>query len=247
MSAGTAVILGAGLGSRLRPLTDDRPKCVVELAGEPLAVRMLRQLADRGVRRGVVVVGHFAERARQLVGGRVGGLEVDFVENAEFATTNTMYSTHLAMDALRGGGYLVEGDIACSDEAVDRLVAAPPSQGFWAASPWTPAHTGSRLRDDGTGRIVGQEIWRAATEGSTRGLWKSAGMLKLDPATAAVLADCLALEVAAGRRNVYYDDVVGRHLARFDLRVLELAPGSWVEIDDHADLADAQRLVGGRT
>jgi choline kinase len=246
MSAGV-LLLGAGLGARLRPLTDDRPKCVVEVAGEPLAARVLRQFAERGVRRATVVIGHFAERARELIGERIGGLEIRFVENREYATTNTMYSTLLGIEALRGGGFLVEGDIVADDAVIDRLIAADPARSHWAVDAWTPAHTGSRLRDDGAGAIVGQEIWRAATTGPTDRLWKSAGMLRLSAAGAQALAETLRHEADAGQRSIYYDDVIGRHLSRFDLRILDLAGAPWVEIDDLDDMAQARaRFPRGR-
>jgi choline kinase len=239
------VVLGAGLGQRLRPLTDDRPKCVVELAGEPLAVRMLRQFAARGCRHGVVVVGHQADRARAIIGPRVDTMDVSFVENADYAVTNTMYSALLAAASLEGGAYLVEGDIACGDEVVARLIAADPSLSHWAADPWTPRHTGSRLLVDRSGRIIRQEIWRGVTTGDTTDMWKSAGMLKLSPDGASTLIDALRDEAAAGHRAIYYDDVVGRHVDRFDLRILDLTGAPWVEIDDLADLAEARRLFEG--
>ena len=112
----------------------------------------------------------------------------------------------------------------------------------WAVSAWTPAHSGSRLRTAGHDRrIVGQEIWRAATVGDTTGLWKSAGMLALSPAGAAALGVALGDEAADGRRNIYYDDVIGRHLDAVPLDVLDLGDAPWVEIDDLADLAEARR------
>lgn len=234
------LLLGAGFGARLRPLTDDRPKCVVEIAGEPLAVRVLRQFADRGVRRATVVVGHFAERARELIGPRVGALEVRFVENGSYASTNTMYSALLGIEALAEGGFLVEGDIVADDAAIDRLVAAAPVRSHWGADPWTPAHTGSRLRDDGSGALVEQEIWRGPTTGSTERMWKSAGMLRLSAAGARALAETLRIEADAGNRSIYYDDVIGRHLSRFDLRILDLTGAPWVEIDDLSDLTQAR-------
>lgn len=245
MSERAAVVLGAGLGSRLHPFTADRPKCAVELAGEPLAARVIRQLHERGLRRATVVVGHMADRARELVGratAALDGLELSFVENAEYATTNTMYSTLLAMPVLAGGGYLIEGDIAASEAAIDRLVGARPGSSWWAADPWTAAHSGSRLRAGADRRIVGQEIWREATVGDVAGLWKSAGMLALDQRGAADLARALTVEAEAGRRTIYYDDVIGRHLAEIDLHVLDLSGAPWVEIDDPADLAQARRL-----
>ena len=58
----TAMVLAAGLGTRLRPLTDDRPKALVEVGGRALIDHMLDRLADAGVERAVVNVHAFADR-----------------------------------------------------------------------------------------------------------------------------------------------------------------------------------------
>lgn len=57
----TAMVLAAGLGTRMRPLTNDRPKALVEVAGKALIDHVLDRLADGGVRRAVVNVHHFAD------------------------------------------------------------------------------------------------------------------------------------------------------------------------------------------
>jgi MurNAc alpha-1-phosphate uridylyltransferase len=57
-----AMVMAAGLGTRMRPLTDDRPKALVEVAGKPLIDHLLDRLADDGVDRAVVNVHHFADR-----------------------------------------------------------------------------------------------------------------------------------------------------------------------------------------
>lgn len=58
----TAMVLAAGLGTRMRPLTNDRPKALVEVAGRPLIDHVLDRLRDAGVERAVVNVHHFADR-----------------------------------------------------------------------------------------------------------------------------------------------------------------------------------------
>ncbi|MFU8806488.1 MAG: sugar phosphate nucleotidyltransferase, partial [Bradymonadaceae bacterium] len=56
-----AILLIAGMGSRLRPLTEDRPKCLLEVGREPLLVRLLRQLESLGIERVVLATGYMAD------------------------------------------------------------------------------------------------------------------------------------------------------------------------------------------
>jgi hypothetical protein len=146
-----------------------------------LAVRLLRQLAGHGVRRATVVIGHRADRARVILPARLGAMEITLVANPVYAETNTMYSTLLGIDALAEGGYLIEGDIAASDAAIERLAAWSGAGSCWAADAWRRGHSGSRLHTDGTGRILGQDIHRDPTTAASPGRWKSAAMLKLSP------------------------------------------------------------------
>ena len=78
MSAGpnTAMVLAAGLGTRMRPLTDDRPKALVEVAGQALIDHVLRRLGESGVERAVVNVHWFAERLESHLAARSGGPEI---------------------------------------------------------------------------------------------------------------------------------------------------------------------------
>ena len=66
----TAMVLAAGLGARLRPLTNDRPKALVEIAGRPLIDHVLDRLAEAGVTRAVVNVHAFADRLEAHLEGR---------------------------------------------------------------------------------------------------------------------------------------------------------------------------------
>jgi MurNAc alpha-1-phosphate uridylyltransferase len=70
------MVLAAGLGTRMRPLTDDRPKALVEVAGQPLIDHVLRRLGESGVERAVVNVHWFAERLESHLMARADGPEI---------------------------------------------------------------------------------------------------------------------------------------------------------------------------
>lgn len=72
----TAMVLAAGLGTRMRPLTDDRPKALVEVAGRPLIDHVLHRLGESGVERAVVNVHWFAERLESHLAARTDGPEI---------------------------------------------------------------------------------------------------------------------------------------------------------------------------
>ncbi len=69
----TAMVLAAGLGTRMRPLTDDRPKALVEVAGRPLVDHVLDRLAEAGVEQAVVNVHWFADRLERHLAARGRG------------------------------------------------------------------------------------------------------------------------------------------------------------------------------
>ncbi len=85
-----AVILAAGQGIRLRPLTDHCPKCLVEVGGRPILRYQLEALADAGVRECVIVVGHRAAQVRDLFGTRFRDVSITYVENEIFDRTNNI-------------------------------------------------------------------------------------------------------------------------------------------------------------
>jgi len=77
-----AMILAAGRGERLRPITDSIPKPLVEVAGQPLLARHLERLAAAGFRRAVINVSHLAERIVERFGSHSSGIEIEWSREA---------------------------------------------------------------------------------------------------------------------------------------------------------------------
>ena len=157
-----AMILAAGRGERMRPLTNDTPKPLLEVAGKPLIVRLIEQLARAGVRELVINVSHFGERIeRYLAEGARWGVSIAYSREAEPLETAGGIAT--ALPLLGAAPFMVvNGDIH-TDFDFGRLRASPPTRGEAVAHlvlienpPHHPrgdfALTGKRVSNDGPAR-----------------------------------------------------------------------------------------------
>lgn len=92
-----AVILAAGAGTRLRPLTDSRPKCLLEVGGRPLLDYQLEALAAHGIGEVLVVIGHCADQVRTRYANRL-----ETLYDPEYETTNNLHSLWTAREKFAG-------------------------------------------------------------------------------------------------------------------------------------------------
>lgn len=112
------IILAAGQGTRLRPYTDNIPKCMVELAGKPLLHHQLEVLRDAGLSKILLVGGYHAERLN------AEGVEIEL--NPKFATTNMVSTLFCAEEWMQEGEDLIiaYGDIIYEPKVLQSLLAA---------------------------------------------------------------------------------------------------------------------------
>ena len=101
-----AVVLCAGEGSRLRPLTFSRPKHLLPVAGKPILGWALEAIRDAGIREVGVVVGHHAEAVRRYVGsGDTWGLSVEYI--AQLQPLGLAHAVLVARDYVQDEPFLV--------------------------------------------------------------------------------------------------------------------------------------------
>jgi N-acetyl-alpha-D-muramate 1-phosphate uridylyltransferase len=139
------VILAGGLGTRLGALTTARPKCLVEIHGEPFARHQLRLLRDQGVRRVLFCVGHLGEQVRAAVGnGSDLGIQVDYAFDGP-RLRGTAGAIKRCLDRLPESFFVMYGDsyLPCAFEEVEEtfsregragLMTVHANKGRWDAS-----------------------------------------------------------------------------------------------------------------
>jgi choline kinase len=226
-----AVYLAAGEGKRLRPLTADRPKAMIEIDGVPLAERALRSLRAAGIDRIVAVTGHRPEAL-----ARLGDLISDERPNERYAELENIYSLWLARDVVAQGCHIVNSDVLFEVSIARRLVEATGSAVLCAADHGVDAESMKAVACDG--RL--EQLTKDAPAGGNP---EYIGLARIDPADGPRLAAILDEFVQSGRTSVYYEDAIEWLAREVSVRLLPVDGMAWIEIDDHADLERAKREV----
>lgn len=119
----TALLLLAGRGSRLQELTQETPKCLVQVNGKTILERMLANLEAYGIAKVVMVVGYQREKIINAVNSKRPNLDIQFVVNSEWDKTNNIVSLYMAKDYLKEDFLLIEGDIVAEQKSLFLLDA----------------------------------------------------------------------------------------------------------------------------
>ena len=154
----SAIIQAAGLCTRFAPIAYDMPKGLIEIRGEVLIERMIRQLHEAGIYDVVMVVGHKKEMYTYL-GAKYG---VRFVENPDYATTNTCRSLYFALDFM-SRSYVLFSDTYFIDNPFERYVW----EGFYATLPVEGPTDKWIFKTDATGYLT--EMVKGGDEGEYAG------------------------------------------------------------------------------
>ena len=113
------VILAAGMAKRLRPLTDTKPKCLLEVGGRTLLERTVRAMQQAGITEFVVVTGYRGEQIRGFLETSFSSPHFTFLHNSDYEHNNNIYSLWMAGEVVRGREFLLmDSDILCDPAAV---------------------------------------------------------------------------------------------------------------------------------
>jgi choline kinase len=124
-----AIILSAGQGKRLSPLTDRRPKCLIELSGRTLLGWQLLRLAAAGLTEAVVVTGFGANLVdAEIARTRLPGLAVRSLFNPFYGLADNLASCWIARGEMDAEVLLLNGDTLFGDAVAERLIQAPPAE-----------------------------------------------------------------------------------------------------------------------
>jgi choline kinase len=118
----TAVLLAAGTGSRLYPLTENAPKCLTVVNGKSILERLVSSLHLYGFKRLVVVTGYLENHIRNYLGNQAGNIKIEYIFSPLYATTNNIYSLWMARKAVNESFLLLESDLVFDQSLLNAMM-----------------------------------------------------------------------------------------------------------------------------
>lgn len=234
----TALLLAAGTGTRLRPLTLDAPKCLTEVGGIPILERLVDNLRVQGFERLIVVIGHLGDRIQEFLQQYAGELQIDYVISQDYRTTNNLYSLWLAREQIRESFLLVESDLIFEASMLDDML----QPGRMAISRILPWMNGTTVELGVDQRVSAFRMRGELCEDVHQ--YKTVNLYSISLDSWKRIEERLGRYVAAGRLGEYYEatfaDMVADGTLCFDAVFFD--PDRWYEIDTREDLRAAENL-----
>lgn len=243
-----ALILAAGLGSRLGSNTTAKPKCLVPVSGTPILQRMMDNLVAEGVSSVTIAVGYLSEAIRDFVSERYPHLDIRLVVNRDYAVTGSVYSLYLAMQEFPAGQDLlvIEGDVVLAPELLSSLLRTgrQAAEAATLLARYDPCLSGTfALVDRGRVSAWLHETVRAADFPLARS-YKTVNLTYVrEPKALVALDEAIryVIEDNGPRTPLEY---AMQHLISKGMRIDAVDTGEhpWFEVDTPEDLAIAERL-----
>jgi choline kinase len=233
----TALLLAAGTGSRLRPLTLDAPKCLTEVSGEPILARLLDNLRIQGIKRLVVVTGYLDHCVREYLEENAADMQLDYVFNPVYQTTNNIYSLWLAKKAIEEPFVLIESDLVFEASMLEPMLI-PDRIAVSNILPWMNG-TMVELNAD---KAV--KAFHVSHDVDDERRYKTVNICSLSSQSWQRVIARLDRYIEEGRVNEYYETVFAEMVADASLEfdAVLFSENKWYEIDAMEDLHQAELM-----
>ncbi len=235
-----AVILAAGVGSRIRPLTDNCPKSLLKIGEHTILEMMLSHIQDCGINEVVFVIGYLKEQIQDHVKTRFPDLDASFVINEKYAETNTGFSLMLVKDLVKDSGFIkFDADVVFDEKILERLIICNHENCLCVDKNINLAAEEIKVVIDNKNRILKAN----KTVNPKDAAGESIGIEKIGKNTAKLLFKELELMMKDKKNHQeYYESAYERLIEKnVPFYALDITGLKWVEIDTPHDFAIAKK------
>jgi choline kinase len=236
-----AIILAAGVGSRIRPLTDNCPKSLLEIGGVTILERMLSHIQACGINDVVFVLGYLQEQIEAFVNKSFPELNAQFIVNDRYKETNTGFSLMLTEDFVKGSPFIkFDADVLFDREILEKLLASDDQNVLCIDKEIHLDAEEIKVVVNEDNRVVKASKTVAPTEA----IGESIGIEKISPDTAKLLFSELKTMMEQDENHQQYYEGAYERLMEKDMPfyALDITGLKWAEIDTKQDFDAAEKI-----
>ena len=238
-----SIILAAGTGTRLKPLTNHAPKCFTEVNGIPIIKNMLQNLFNSGIKRCTIVTGYLSNKIKETLGNRFESIKLDYIHNDIYEQTNDMYSLWLARNTLEDGAIILESDIFFSPEVLKKAIHSMENKSFYIAGKYNGKPGEIHITTNDKKLILSIKLLEREEVGIIdKNCYMSSGLLVIQKEYGKMFSKWMSDSIKKGEKKVLFDKILSDHVKDSELYLFEIGHNEWVEIDTVQDLNEAEKI-----
>lgn len=236
-----AIILAAGIASRLRPLTDNTPKCLLKVGDKNLLQRTIDALLKNGIKEFVVVTGYLHQQIEDFISSTYKDCSFTYIHNEKFTATNNIYSLWMCKKAVQDQDVLLlDSDILFDSKIIAHLIGAKYPNAL-ALNNHPLGEEEIKVVVDADGKMI--EINKTCDPKSAIG--ESIGIEKMSVAyQTALFAELDKMILEEGLDNVFYEKAFERLIAQgHTFNIVDVTNLFSMELDTVEDFENAVNTI----
>jgi len=241
-----AIILTAGVGSRIRPLTNNCPKSLLKVGGNTILEMMISHIQDCGINEVVFVLGYLQDQIKEYVTLNFPNLIAHFVINNRYAETNTGFSLMLTKDLIGDDGFVkFDADVVFDKTILRKLIDSEYPSCLCIDKNINLEEEEIKVILEGKNRVVKA----SKTVDPKEAVGESIGIEKISPETAKLLfAELEEMMADPQYHQEYYEAAYERLISKnVPFHALDITGLNWTEIDTKEDFAQAETIFNPRS
>lgn len=234
----TALLLAAGTGSRLFPLTKNSPKCLTLVNEKSILERLIDNLKKQEFKRLVVVTGYQKECIMNFLGSKSGDLTIEYIDSPLYRTTNNIYSLWMARTIINEPFVLFESDLVLNTSLLNEMVL-PDKMAVALMQPWL---NGTTVTINKLKQIT--KFQKGTTDSYSDIRYKTVNIYSFSLSSWRSIVKRLNQYISEGSVNCYYETVFSEMVddKSLSFESVSFDHKPWYEIDTIHDLAEAEKL-----
>ena len=235
------VILAAGIASRLKPLTDHTPKCLLKVGGKSILEMTIENLLATNNSEIIIVTGYLEDQIREFLKARFPKLNFTFIYNKFYASTNNIYSLWLTKDAVLGDDMMMMDSDIVFDKLIIKKLLDSGYKNCLALKRHDVDDEEIKVKTDANGRVL--EISKEVKPSEAAG--ESIGIEIFGRETLSELFRILEQKVVTEKKVNQFYETAFQKLADDgnDLYIVDTTEYFCMEIDTGEDLKIAEALL----